>query len=77
LLSQRQRRTVGDISTASGTFAVAMIAFFLTYVFLKSERSQDFIAATNKPQQMPGRAVIRSRARRDRSRIIDLSKIGY
>jgi len=54
-----------------------MIAFFLTYVFLKSERSQDFIAATNKPQQMPGRAVIRSRARRDRSRIIDLSKIGY
>ncbi|WP_157179800.1 hypothetical protein [Rhizobium leguminosarum] len=74
---ERQRRTVGDVSTASGTFAVATIAFFPHLCLLKSDRSPDFVIATNKPQQMPGRAVIRSRARRDRSRIIASSKIGY
>ncbi|EJZ19666.1 hypothetical protein NE852_15735 [Rhizobium sp. Pop5] len=44
---------------------------------LKSEASSDSAIAMNKPQQMPRAAAIPSRARRDRSRIILSSKIGY
>ncbi|MGO7036003.1 marine proteobacterial sortase target protein, partial [Rhizobium ruizarguesonis] len=42
---------------------------------LKSEASSNSAIATNKPQQMPRHAAIRSRARRDRSRIIRHPKL--